>query len=400
MNRDFEDEIRRSWHPDGEPNVDVDDLLGRVQAGARRRRSRSGLLRAAAAVAFVAAGGLVWSQSNLMGDERDHSPGSDQSVGTSPSTQIDIGFTLLSLTATGTDNQWVLGTSGCASSRCLFIKHLHRADEVAEMTPPPSKIALGGPKSDTVGQLRFANSGGLDGWAFGGALWSTHDYGVSWQKPTLPVSGEVSALEAWGDNVYAAVQHDGHASLIGSSVRDDHWSVITTKTMFARIDSIGASQSLAAVAGVDRSGHATVLTKSAGRDWAPTSVCAHGTSARLSTTQHALWVLCRQGDSANALVSSDGGRHFTKLQGSFAWDTEIAGRTSTTAMVAGAGGVIEVSTSAAPRAIRKVPGFEKGDAEVTYIGFTNPDYGYLISRNGGLVRTTDGGQTWRSVSLD
>jgi photosystem II stability/assembly factor-like uncharacterized protein len=398
MNRDFEDQIRRSWHPDGEPNVDVNDLLGKVHAGAGRRRTRNGLLRATVAVAFVAAGGLVWSQVNLIGDEHHHSPVPNQSVGASPSTH-GIGFTPLSLTATGTDNQWVLGTSGCASSRCLFIKHLHKTDRVAEITPPASKIAVGDPTSDTVGQLRFANSGGLDGWAFGGALWSTHDYGVSWQRPTLPVAGEVNALEAWGNNVYAAVQQDGHASLIGSSVSDDHWSIITTKPIFARIDSIGVSQGLAAVAGVDRAGHALVLTKSSARDWAPTSVCAHGTSAKLSTTQHAIWVLCRQGDSVNALVSSDGGRHFTSLPGSFAWNTEIAGRTSTTALVAGARGVVEVSTSAAPRAIRNVPGFENGDAEVTYIGFTNPDYGYLISRNGGLIRTTNGGLTWRSVSL-
>jgi hypothetical protein len=399
MTDDLEDRIRRSWRPDTPAAVDAEDLLGKVNAGARRRRTRTGVLRGTAAVALIAAGAALWNQA----DRFERGGGTPQVAQSSPttrhSTPIDIGFTPLSLTATGTNNQWVLGTTGCGASRCLFIRHLDKAGQVTAVPTPPSQVAVAGATRETVSGLRFAGTGGVNGWAFGGALWSTHDYGRSWNQPSLPVAGQVTTLEAWGEDVYASAQHGREATLVRSPVAGDEWTTVNTGTTLSRITSIGVSADLAAVAGVDRQQRAVVLTKTASSPWTRTSACAGATSAKVSTAQDALWVLCRHGERAAAVVSSDGGRTLAAVRGSFSWDTEIAGRTAATAVVAGTGGVREVSTSQPPQLVSDVPGLDGGSAHVTYAGFTNPDDGYLISLDGGLVRTTDGGRTWSAVSL-
>jgi hypothetical protein len=59
-----------------------------------------------------------------------------------------------------------------------------------------------------VSQVRFADT--LDGWAFGPALWSTHDAGVHWTRSSL---NDVSSLEAADGRV--------HAIALEPSVNDD-----------------------------------------------------------------------------------------------------------------------------------------------------------------------------------
>lgn len=401
----FEDRVRDGLR--GRPDIDVDPekFLGSVHRSARRRRARSVVGAAAASVAVIVAGVFALDATGWRQGNPGPVAGSDQTRTSGPTTTtrttappIDIGFTPLSLTATGADNQWVLGTTGCGSPRCLFIRHLLHGQPV-DVTAPPANVGVAGAGPDTVTQIRFVGAGGADGWAFGGALWTTHDAGHSWQRVQLPVAGQVTALEPWGGQVYAAVQQRGRARLVTSPVQTDDWQPVVLPVTLRRIDSIATSGHVTAVAGVDRTRAAVVLTNTERSPWTRTSGCRGAASAKVSTAPRALWLLCRTGQRATAFVSTDDGRTFTPAHGDFAWNTEIAARTPTSAIVAGDGGVIEVSTTAYPRVILDVPGFARGRAGVTFAGFTNASDGYLITLTGGLVRTTDGGSTWDLVRL-
>jgi len=76
------------------------------------------------------------------------------------------------------------------------------------MPAPKAELATGatGNRPDTgvttrstVTDVRFATP--MDGWAFGGGLWQTHDGAVTWQR--VPVSGLVLDLATDGENVWA-----------------------------------------------------------------------------------------------------------------------------------------------------------------------------------------------------
>jgi photosystem II stability/assembly factor-like uncharacterized protein len=402
----FEDRIRDSLQAPSDIHVDVEDFLGSVHAADRRRRARFVVVTVVAAVAVIVGGGfgldaIGWRQGRP-GPAASTQPSrtSEATTGIRTTQPVsDIGFSPLSLTATGADNQWVLGTTGCGAPRCLFIKHIQRNRLVDDVTVPPSRVGVAGAEADTVTQIRFVGAGGAHGWAFGGALWTTHDGGRSWQPVRLPVAGQVTALEPWGDHVYAAVQQGGRAQLVTSPVRTDRWQPVALPMTFRRIDSIATSAHVTAVAGEDGAGRAVVLTNTRSTPWARGDGCPDATSAKVSTAPGALWLLCRTGQRATAFVSVDNGSTFRAAHGTFAWNDQIAARTPTSAIIAGDGGVIEASTTAYPRQILDVPGFAHGPARVRFAGFTNASDGYLITLAGGLVRTTDGGSTWSAVKL-
>jgi photosystem II stability/assembly factor-like uncharacterized protein len=402
----FEDRVRDSMRARPDVDVDPEEFLGSVHRSARRRRTRSVVVAVVASVIVVFAGGFGLDSTGWRHGNTGPVAGSNQTRTSGPTTStrttappINIGFAPLSLTATGADNQWVLGTTGCGAPHCLFIKHIHRGQLVDDVTAPPSRVGVAGAGPDTVTQIRFVGAGGADGWAFGGALWTTHDAGHTWQRVRLPVPGQVTALEPWGGRVYAAVQQGGRAQLVTSPVHTDDWQPEALPVRFRRIDSIATGAHVTAVAGADGTGRAVVLTNTDRTPWARTSGCTGAASAKVSTAPRALWLLCRTGQRATAFVSTDDGRTFRAAHGAFAWNTEIAARTPTSAIVAGDGGVIEASTTAYPRAILDVPGFAHGRAGVTFAGFTNASDGYLITLAGGLIRTTDGGSTWELVRL-
>jgi hypothetical protein len=402
----FENRIRDSLKARSGVDVDPEDFLGSVHAAARRRQARSVVVAVAAAVAVIVGGGFALDATGWRQGRPGPAAGTPASATSDATTRtrttqtpVDIGFAPLSLTATGADNQWVLGTTGCGAPHCLFIKHLHRSRSVADVTVPRAKVGVAGAEADTVTQIRFVGAGGVDGWAFGGALWTTHDAGRTWVRVRLPAAGQVTALEPWGDHVYAAAQQDGRSRLLTSPVQTDNWQPVTLPVTFRRIDSIATGARVTAVAGVAGTGRAAVLTKTDSRPWARTDGCPGATSAKVSTAPGALWLLCRTGTRATAFVSADDGRTFRPAQGTFSWNDEIAARTTTSAIIAGDGGVIEVSPTANPRRILDVPGFARGRPSVVFAGFTNASDGYLITLSGGLVRTTNGGSTWGVVRL-
>ncbi|MGH9062506.1 MAG: hypothetical protein ACRDZQ_04140 [Acidimicrobiales bacterium] len=101
---------------------------------------------------------------------------------------------------------------------------------------PGPHVALAASPSQPAGvsELRFADP--LDGWAFGPALWATHDGGSRWQPVSLPGAGagtKVLDLAAAGGRVYALAidlgpgPGSGRARLYSSPAHGDAWAPVS-----------------------------------------------------------------------------------------------------------------------------------------------------------------------------
>lgn len=244
--------LTRPRHSDA---VDTDDFLSRVHHGAKVRRVKRGVSLAAASVLAVAGGGVALDVTGLLGGSKapmatgrtsvtlpttsgttgskppPTTASSSSSSQTQPTEQTFLtpepvtispksviaakDVQPLSLTATGSAFQWVLaktpntGGSDCSFKQCASVfatgDHGTKWTDVGQLPAPPAASA-DAPTLDSVSQLRFTKRDDTtyDGWAYGSALWSTHDSGHSW-SPSGTWDGEVTALESWGTDVYAGV---------------------------------------------------------------------------------------------------------------------------------------------------------------------------------------------------
>jgi hypothetical protein len=430
--------------------VDTDDFLSRVHHGAKVRRVKRGVSVAAVSVLAVTGGGLAINATDLLGGSEtpvagqhttpSSGPGTGSTakdpVTTTPSQSKQSQETLIgpesvtispngpiaasevhavSLSATGTDHQWVLAkTPGddCGRPECatLFATADHGANwsDVGQLPAPPATVDTAVP--ETVSQLRFTKrtdgSEIYDGWAFGGALWSTHDSGRSWSAAGAP-AGNVTQLESWGDYVYAGVSSpvagDDTAILYRSPTTEDSWTPVEVSPK--GIDGLTSVQSLAAskdvVALIDSGGlHSPVYVSTDGETWQREYPCPKGTEASdLSTASDAskavgsLWLTCR-GPSQSVILLTDTtnlGTWSTVPDDSFPPTVSVAAQSPTLAFVAGDGvpGIQRVSTTE-PATTVAAPGV----GPPILFGFTNVAYGYLLDAEGNIVSTTNGGGQW------
>jgi hypothetical protein len=95
-----------------------------------------------------------------------------------------------------------LGLVGCPKHACLAVEHTGNggitwhADKA-----PPTTLSSATSGTAGVGALRFAD--GRDGWAYGPALWATHNGALSWSRVRL--GGAVDAVASSGGIAYALV---------------------------------------------------------------------------------------------------------------------------------------------------------------------------------------------------
>jgi hypothetical protein len=110
-------------------------------------------------------------------------------------------FRPTSVTFVGTSTGFVIGQAGtagqCATAFCTSVARTDDAGDSWSGVPAP----VTGPASggSGVSQIRFLNL--ADGWAFGPALWATHDGGQTWTQ--VDTHGlRVTDLETVGDRVF------------------------------------------------------------------------------------------------------------------------------------------------------------------------------------------------------
>jgi len=251
-----------------------------------------------------------------------------------------------------------------------------------------------------------------DGWAYGNALWSTHDSGMSWSAADSP-PGQVTQLESWGDYVYAGVSSpvvgDDTATLYRSPTGQDAWKALdVTPRGLASVQSLTAAKGVVGL--IDGgTGHSVLYLSANGVSWhRERDACPTGfdpealsTASRTIdplTTTGSLWVTCTNLTSTVIRFTDTTalGSWHSVLKDSFPRTVSVAARTPTTAFVAGAGvtGITMVSASKPPTPVPAT-----GYGAPLFFGFTNETNGYLLDSNGTIVSTTDGGATWTPYTV-
>lgn len=436
------------------PFVDTDAFLDQVHRGVRRRRARRAVVGATAAVALVAGGGFAVQASGVLGSDNapvasgHHTrlartstasattasppattapPSIMASSTTSPPTvtrtrrnqqqsqpppvQISAGSPLsageinpLSLTATGTWFQWVLAATpgrDCDFSQCATVlatdHHGTTWQTLGQLPAPPAADAA---DPSTVSEVRFTKdptSGEHDGWAYGGALWSTHDGGHTWLKET-PEGGRVTNLAAWGDTVFAAVATaqpgQQRAWLIRSPASVDEWQRVAVPHPMASISDLAvASKAIGVIDQQPSAPRTSLLISADGVNWLTRRPCAQPMQPEaLSTAASSLWVVCGDQRESTLVVTTDHGMSWTKVPLTLPSDITLAARDDTSVVVTSPGvpDVTLVSVDGRESSLGPVP-----VTDVAFAGFTNPETGYLMSSTGTIVRTDDGGASWQ-----
>ena len=223
-----------------DPRDDVDDWLQKqidpmlpppgtfelIRKRARRRKARQALVSAAsagvvAALVLLAVVALpkvvpgVLHPNNTPAANRDLPPASASANSTpakvrpsasttTPNTlpPVPAKFEATSVTFVGTQTGWVIGQAGtpgdCATQYCTS---LARTDDTGKSWYGVPAPKTGAPDGSTgVGQIRFLNE--ENGWAFGPALWSTHNGGQTWTQ--VGTDGlRVLSLETVGSEAFA-----------------------------------------------------------------------------------------------------------------------------------------------------------------------------------------------------
>ena len=118
---------------------------------------------------------------------------------------MPAGFRAWSVTFVSDREAYVLGDAACRRAVCTSVAHTLDGGRSWQEAAAPGASLPADPEflwptpPDTIRDIRFATS--QDGYAFGRALWSTHDGARSWRRVTG--LGSVRDLETDGRTVYA-----------------------------------------------------------------------------------------------------------------------------------------------------------------------------------------------------
>ncbi len=255
-----------------------------------------------------------------------------------------------------------------------------------------------------MGQLRFSRppSGGpADGWAFGGALESTHDSGLHWRRVTLPVTGPVTHLEAWRNDVYATVDTGSGTVVVRSPAGKDAWSLVDTGATLTSAHALAASRgeiALIADTGDGQGPHVVVSVD--GSSWSLRSPCPSSapatqlsTAADPASATDALWVVCSAPSRSVVKVTVDSGINWTTVQAP-AGPITLAARSWDSSVAVTNGDVELLRTGSAPTRLASLP-----TRNTVFAGFTNPSTGYIIEADGRMWRSGDAGSDWADYSV-
>lgn len=336
------------------------------------------------------------------------------------------GVDVKSVTAVRQASFWVLGSGQCPQGTCNVIAHTDDAGETfnfrtapdpsaplttaAPATSPSSTTDLVGPVGPEV-DLRYAVNG-TDAWGYGGEVWSTHDTGRTWSPIQLPLAADVTNVQAWGDTVWAfgIATADGAPVVFSSPVGEDRWTaadlgLAATDWLTAPVVADGVVGAL--VTSVDGQ-QQYVRSRDDGTTWEyvlPPPGCEAPLAS--SGVADAVWVYCTSADAAVIAVSTDDattwqeqalplpGSPLTTMTGidpMHALVTDAAMLSIVTVRPDATGGVEQVT---GPYSADDV----WSDLGYTYADFTDPLTGYLITSDGELARSEDGGRAWTRVHL-
>jgi hypothetical protein len=346
-----------------------------------------------------------------------------------PTASALSGFVPSSFTAVSASHWWLLGSLPCGFRDCPAIVSTTDGGATFQSRPAPGgPFGPGLKMPPAAGSIRFADSS--DGWAFGPALYATHDGGRHWTAISMP--GAVTELEPGLGEVFAVVTPAAppcarNGTCASSTPAPRLWRAQSSSDDWQPDPAAGAVSTGLAVHGrslwvidsmTSRDGPVigTGLLHSAdgGDHFAlepepiPGIACSYSPAG-----DTVVWSYCSGGHFMFGYVSADGGAHFAAAGPSGTPETTPNGSTLVaaspgTAVVAnglpGSPLIRTVDKGAEWNAVRRAP-----DASGTWslIGFTTPEVGYALWEHGGagypartaqLWRTTGAGASWAPVT--
>lgn len=316
-----------------------------------------------------------------------------------PGGPVPDGFAAASVTAMSPSSFWVLGTAPCDNPTCTSLVHTTDGGRTFTGLPAPrAPLAEGRSDGRTVRDLRFASA--EDGYAFGGALWSTHDGGQSWAEQDIP--GRVVRLESERGTAWAVVERGDSYRLYRSPTSRDSWARVSLPV---RLDSITPDLALQSGAvtlvGTSDERAVTVVSEDGQSFEAGDRPCAPALDAHLSAFGDTVWMFCATGTQGTPYVSATSGRTWDAVDaappGGWSNSTVVGARGAGTAVFASGGELYRVGTDGD---VDRAESASPGGGNVRYIGFTTRKVGYaLLDRPtpAALLRTADGGRSWSVV---
>jgi photosystem II stability/assembly factor-like uncharacterized protein len=336
---------------------------------------------------------------------------------------VPAGFTPASFTAVSGDDYWVLGTAPCRNPVCTSIVRTTNGGESFVGIPAPV-VALASPTSTvpTISQLRFADA--LDGFAYGvaagntggpgTAFYVTHDGGATWHALDI---GDVLAFATGGGTAYALTARCSASGCVDDQLRRSPVGADSWSTRPLPFDVTPGSTGL--VLGVHdgtvwimgpsgpslgRAVDTIARSVDGGDTFSEASApCTPDLPADLEPSSDAvLWAFCPTGNRGQAFRSSDGGATFAALPYlQLANSAVIAPASDTTAVLSDPGNGTLLRTTDAGRTWTTVSAPGPGHA-IAWIGFTDRSTGAALVQSDAtaaqtLWRTTDGGVDWSQV---
>lgn len=219
---DLENELARLLHTRDVPPL-VEDPVGAVHAGMRRRRRSQRLQVLAAGVGVLA---LALGASLTVTDRLNRAEQPAQIQPTSDPAAVPPGFHALDVSFANASAGWALGTAPCAAGSCSYLLATDDGGHSWVRREPPAA---------RVSSLRFAitEQGDVVGYAFNPGLAVTLDGGRTWANQ--PVQGSVQALAAGGGDVVRVRDPQGGCPCLGVALEraplgSSTWTPLVTST--------------------------------------------------------------------------------------------------------------------------------------------------------------------------
>jgi hypothetical protein len=340
------------------------------------------------------------------------------------------GFVAQSASFVTESDGFVLGDATCSVGTCTAILHTtDRGAEWSALSTPPTAISYQG--ASGVSELHFADQ--LDGWAYGDALWATHDGGNTWNQ--LRLGGSIVAMASGLGVAYALVQACASCSAPADSIRlfrspvgADAWAAVPGVDLGQQSELVAEGATVFLLG----SNPTEILRSTNGAPFVPlTNPCPAnpgspvlGPVSMAASDPSDLAFLCSGGAAAGSsdkevFISHDGGVSYQRVPDApFGGDAVgLAMPSPTTVLVSALSGASEIYRLAPPDTTWTTPlSFGDGGAGLNEPAFVDPTDGSLIHGSalqalslltngqsaaglGELYLTDDGGVVWNLVSV-
>ncbi|HEX3965578.1 MAG TPA: hypothetical protein VHZ03_54535 [Trebonia sp.] len=345
---------------------------------------------------------------------------------------VPSNFQPTSVTFIGPGTGWAIGQGGAAGS-CANSDPYICTSLVFTQDNASTWQGVKAPDTAGVSGIRFLN--GKDGWAYGPELWSTHDFGQTWQQ--VDTGGKVvTDLETAGNQAFAVFAtcsttvHSPSITFYGTerctgftlettpAATDDHWTPITfsgtdggtTLTMSASESGAttdpavllqGGTGWLVGPLGEVFTGSATSGT------WTQVSMSPCPGSSQVVGSAMLDWSLasgdlimaCNEQGSTTIFSSSDGGSTWNKQQATgagFGVANSLTASPAAPDILATTDGIVALDASGQWKEVAPLAG------GFSYVGMTTDSQGVAVPTDASLHQvwmTYNGGVTWAPHSI-